>query len=229
MSGRLVGVIPAAGYAERLQPLPCSKELLSIAGRPVIEYLVERMQAVDCDELRIVTRPEKEDVIEYAEDAGATVILGHPENINESLAAGLEGLAPDDVAILGFPDSLWEPVDGFRPLVDAVEDGREVALGLFEAPGLVGSDFLSFDASGAITGFHIKPEVPPSDWMWGCAAARVRALDGLTDVEWPSLHMASLLRRGGDLVGVRLSDQYLDIGTRESLTRAPAVWPAPSF
>ena len=229
MSGRLVGVLPAAGYAQRLQPLPCSKELLSIAGRPVIEYLVERVQAVDPDELRIVTRPEKEDVIAYAEEADATVILGYPENINESIATGLAGLDPDDVVLTGFPDSLWEPLDGFRPLVDAVKEGHEVALGLFEAPGLVGSDFLSFDEDGEITGFHIKPSEPPSDWMWGCAAARVRALDGLTDVEWPSLHMAALVSRGVDLVGIRLSDQYLDIGTRESLTRAPEVWPAPSF
>jgi glucose-1-phosphate thymidylyltransferase len=224
-----VGVIPAAGYAERLQPLECSKELLSIAGRPVIDYLVERMRAGGCSELRVVTRPEKEDVIAYASEIEASVVLGYPANINESLAAGMEGLSPDGIVLLGFPDSLWEPVDGFKPLLRAVAGGREVALGLFRSPGLVGSDFLSFDDSGAIAGFHIKPADPPSDWIWGCAAARVRALDGLIEEEWPSTHMDSLRRRGDGLVGIRLSDQYLDIGTRESLARAPQVWPAPSF
>jgi len=40
----IVGVIPAAGHAIRLQPLSGSKELLEIGGRPVMDYLVERMR-----------------------------------------------------------------------------------------------------------------------------------------------------------------------------------------
>ena len=58
----IVGILPAAGYAVRLQPLECSKEMLEIGGRPVIDYLVERMRAGGCEELRVVTRPEKQDV-----------------------------------------------------------------------------------------------------------------------------------------------------------------------
>ena len=224
----IVGLVPAAGYATRLQPLECSKEVLEVAGRPVIDYLVERMRVAGSSEIRVITRPEKEDVVSYAERAGASVIPAHTATINESYAAGMAGLAPDDIVLLGFPDSLWEPVDGFRPLIEAVHEGREVALGLFETPGLEGSDFLSFDDSGRITGFHIKPEHPPSDWMWGAAAARVRALDGLEQEEWPSEHMDSLRRNGVDLAGIRLSDQYLDIGTPDSLQRAPSAWPARS-
>src|SRR5215217_9017780 len=153
----IAGVIPAAGYATRLQPLEISKEVLEVGGRPVIDYLVERMQVGGCEEIRVVTRPEKEDVVSYAREAGASLVLGHPEHINASFAAGMAGLAADDIVLLGFPDSLWEPVDGFRRLVEAVEDEREVALGLFHAPGLMGSDFLTLDDSGRITGFHIKP------------------------------------------------------------------------
>ena len=46
---RLVGVLPAAGHAERLQPLDGSKELLEIRGRPVLDYAVERLRAADPD------------------------------------------------------------------------------------------------------------------------------------------------------------------------------------
>ena len=214
----IVGVIPAAGYAERLQPLHCSKELLEVAGRPVIDYLVERMRTGGCTELTIVTRPEKQDVVDYAERIGATSVLGHPGTINESLASGLTGLVADDIVLVGFPDSVWEPVDGYCRLVETVESGAEAALGLFDVPGVVGSDYLTVDGSGDIVAFHIKPEQPPSSWMWGCAAVRTRALAGVEDVEWPSQHMASL-HRGGQLVGLPLSSAYVDIGTPEALLR----------
>jgi glucose-1-phosphate thymidylyltransferase len=214
-----VGVLPAAGYALRLQPLDRSKEMLEVGRRPVIDYLVERMRAGGCDELRIVTRPEKEDVVSYAERVGASLVLDHPETINDSFAAGLRDLDPDTVVLLGFPDSLWEPVDGYRRLIEALEGGWEVALGLFEAPGVAGSDYLTLDGSGRITAFHIKPAHPPSSWIWGCAAARARVLDGIEQEEWPSLFMESLMRRGVALTGIPLSDSFVDIGTKESLRR----------
>ena len=51
--------MPAAGHATRLQPLEGSKELLEIGGRPVFDYLVERLRAGGAEEIRVVTRPEK--------------------------------------------------------------------------------------------------------------------------------------------------------------------------
>jgi|tagenome__1003787_1003787.scaffolds.fasta_scaffold20933589_3 glucose-1-phosphate thymidylyltransferase len=219
----MVGVLPAAGHAVRLQPLDRSKEMIEVGGRPVIDYLVERMRAAGCEDLRVVTRPEKEDIVAYADGIGASVVLAYPETINESFAAGLRDAEPETIVLLGFPDSLWQPVDGFRALVAAVESGREVALGLFESPGLTGSDFVTLDGSGRITGFHIKPATPPSTWIWGCAAARARALEGIEREEWPSAFMDSLQRGGVEVAGVPLSDAYLDIGTPQSLRRLPEL------
>jgi len=220
----IVGILPAAGYAVRLQPLEGSKEMLEIGGRPVIDYLVERMRAGGCDELRVITRPEKDDVTSYARSIGASVVLAHPHTINESFSAGLAGLDPKTIVLLGFPDSLWEPVDGYCPLVEAVKAGEQIALGLFEAPGLEGSDFLRLDDSGRIADIEIKPTRPPSDWIWGCAAAQVAALDGLEREEWPSAFLNARRREGMELFGVRLSSTYLDIGTKTSLRRARDAW-----
>ena len=102
----IVGIVPAAGYATRLQPLEGSKELLPVAGKPVMDHVLDRMEAGGCDELRVVTRPEKEDVIEHAEARGARVVLAYPETTSESFAAGAEGLAGDDIVLLGWPDSI---------------------------------------------------------------------------------------------------------------------------
>jgi glucose-1-phosphate thymidylyltransferase len=221
----VVGILPAAGYATRLQPLLCSKEVLPVHGRPVMDYVIHRMRLAGCTELRVVTRPEKEDVIGHAEELGATIVLAYPTTTSQSLAAGMAGLPPDDIALIGWPDTLWEPEDGYVSLVEAVEEGHEIALGLFEASDLERSDVLSFDESGRITGIHIKPANPPSTWIWGCAAARMRALDGLEREEWPGSFFNTLCQKGIELYAVRLSDVWLDIGTREALERAVAAPP----
>jgi NDP-sugar pyrophosphorylase family protein len=132
------------------------------------------------------------------------------------------GLAQDDIVLIGWPDTLWEPEDGYVPLIGAVENGREIALGLFETPDVRRSDVLSFDESGRITGIHIKPAEPPSNWIWGCAAARRRALAGLEREEWPGSFFNTLCQNGIDLYAVHLSDVWLDIGTKEALERAMA-------
>jgi glucose-1-phosphate thymidylyltransferase len=220
--GTIVGVIPAAGYATRLQPLSCSKEVLPIGGRAVMDYVIDRMRLAGSTEVRVVTRPEKADVITHAEAIGATVVLASPATPGESFVAGMAGLAPEDIVLIGWPDTLWEPEDGYVPLVQAVEGGREIALGLFETPDLERSDVIGFDGSGRITGIHIKPADPPSNWIWGCAAARVRALGGLEREEWPGSFFDSLCQNGVELHAVQLSDVWLDIGTKEALEQATA-------
>jgi NDP-sugar pyrophosphorylase family protein len=221
----VVGVLPAAGHATRLQPLPGSKEVLPVGGRPIMDYVVARMRRGGCDELRVVTRPEKEDVIAHARELGAVVVLAYPETTSESFAAGIEGLAPDDVVLIGWPDTLWEPEDGYVPLVAAVEGGHEIALGLFETPDLERSDVVAFDESGRIARIHIKPADPPSTWIWGCAAARARALAGLEGEEWPGSFFDAQCRSGVELYAVRLSSVWLDVGTKEALAQAVASPP----
>jgi hypothetical protein len=162
--------------------------------------------------------------VERARELGATLVLAHPPNLTASLAAGLAGLAPDDIALVGFPDSVWEPPDGFRSLVEAVLAGHELALGLFRTPGLDGVDYVVLDANGDIAGIEVKPAAPPSEWMWGVAAARAGALEGIERHEWPSGHFLALRDRGVGLHGVRLSSAYLDVGTRASLEKLPAFF-----
>jgi hypothetical protein len=85
-----------------------------------------------------------------------------------------------------------------------------------------GSDYLVLDDAGRITDIDIKPMHPRSTLIWGCAAARVRALEGLERVEWPSDFMNARRAAGHELFGVLLSDSYVDIGTKESLRQALA-------
>jgi dTDP-glucose pyrophosphorylase len=225
----IVGVIPAAGRATRLQPLEGSKEVLGVLGRPVMDYLAERMREGGCTELRVVTRPHKTDVIAQCDVIGATVVLAEPKTVSESFYAGMAGLADDDVVLIGFPDTIWEPLDGYRTLVEAVHDGWNAALGLFRpsSTDLARSDVVTFEPNGRILRIDVKPSAPTSTWIWGCAAATSATMAGLTRTEWPGSYFDLLCSEGHEILGVRLSDTWLDIGTREALRRAPGLRPAP--
>lgn len=218
----VVGVIPAAGYAKRLQPLAGSKEVVPVGGRPVMDYVIERMQLAGCTELRVVTRPDKSDVIEHARRWGATIVEGRPQSVAASLLLGFEGLTTGDVVLFGFPDTVWEPADGFRQLLARIEEGAEVALGLFRSSELERSDVVVLGESEVVLSVDVKPEAPPADTIWGCGAARVGSLRRLEDYGEPG-HLFDALARQGRVRGVLLSGPYTDIGTTRSLRQAAAM------
>jgi glucose-1-phosphate thymidylyltransferase len=225
----IVGVIPAAGYATRLQPLPGSKEVVPVRGRPVMDYLVERMRRGGCTRMRVVTRSEKDDVIAHAQELGAEVVVAYPKSVSESFRAGMQGLHDEDIVLIGFPDTLWEPETGYVPLVHAVAAGCDVALGLFRiSPAdLTRSDVVVFDREGHITGIDVKPARPRSEWIWGCAAGRAQTWSGLHRAEWPGSYIDLLCREGLQVQGFRLSEVWLDVGTRGALQRVDDLFRQP--
>jgi len=214
----LVGLIPAAGHATRLGHQPSSKEVISVGGRPVMDHLVQRMRAAQPDQLRVVTRPEKTDVVEHAHALGACVVLGHPADVAASLRLGMAGLEDDDEVLIGFPDSLWEPEDGFVQVLARLRQGAEVALGLFGGGELERSDVVVRGPDDLVSRIEIKPEHPTGDVLWGIAATRVRALNGLVEGTEPGVLFNALAERGV-VVGVHLSSHWIDIGTPETLQR----------
>jgi glucose-1-phosphate thymidylyltransferase len=216
-----VGIVPAAGFARRLQPLSSSKEVCLIGGRPIIDYLLDRMEVAGCTEIRVVTRPEKQDVADHARAHGAVVLLARPTTVSESLLAGLHDLAPESRVVFGFPDTLWQPRDGFARLLAALRPGWDVVLGIFRADAPSRSDVVTL-AGDRVTTIQIKPEQPSSDLVWGCAASRAGVLRALQGHAEPGRYFDQLARRGR-VLGVRLSDPFVDIGTPESLERARAV------
>ena len=131
-----VGVIPAAGYATRLQPLSRLQRDAPGTG-PARHGLRHRTDAA----CRLHRASHRHATGEGRRDRargglGASIVLGYPSTTSESFAQGIAGLAPEEVVLLGWPDTIWEPEDGYCPLVRAVEGGQEIALGLFQTPDL---------------------------------------------------------------------------------------------
>jgi glucose-1-phosphate thymidylyltransferase len=75
----IVGIIPAAGTATRLSPLPCSKEILPVGmeqwgdkpyKRPKvsIQYLLDSMREADIKKTYVIIRKNKWDIPAFLGD-----------------------------------------------------------------------------------------------------------------------------------------------------------------
>jgi NDP-sugar pyrophosphorylase family protein len=186
-----------------------------------MDYVVERLRAADCRELRVVTRPDKADVIEHAQELGAEVVLGEPPTLAASVVLGLRGLAAPEVVLVGFPDTLWEPIDGYVQLLEHLGEGADAVLGVFESDEPERSDVVVLDEQGSVRRVHVKEIDPPGNLVWGCFAAQVAALAGLARCPTPGHYFAGLAV-AGSVRAVTFPGRMIDIGTPEALAAAEA-------
>ena len=117
----IVGLIPAAGRATRLAPIPCSKELLPVgfqsaadgaAGRPkpVSQYLLERMRLGGATKVFFIARPGKWDIADYYGDGSRLGLhlgylhVGAPWGPPFTLAQATPFIGDANV-VFGFPTS----------------------------------------------------------------------------------------------------------------------------
>jgi glucose-1-phosphate thymidylyltransferase len=174
----VVGVIPAAGRATRIAPLPCSKELLPVGvhaepdalrGRPkvVSQYLLEKMRAAGARRVFFVIRPGKFDIAEYYGDGShlglsvAYLMMGAPWGPPFS-AAQAAPFASDATVLFGFPDILIQPEDCFARAVARLEaTGADIVLGLFRGALSDPLDPVDTDPAGRATRLVTKEEKPP--------------------------------------------------------------------
>jgi glucose-1-phosphate thymidylyltransferase len=167
-------LILAAGYATRLRPLTDSipKMLLPLAGRPMLDYLLDRLHEVaEVDEVHLVTNARfaqafedwaPEDVVVH--DDGTTSNEDRLGAIGDIAFAiergGLEGedlliVAGDNLIGYSLADfvAFWRTKDGSAIAVREIDD-RE----LLKQYGVV-----ELDANDRVIGLEEKPAEPKSD------------------------------------------------------------------
>ena len=161
-------LILAAGYATRLRPLTDTipKQLLPVGGRPIVDWILDRIEETSADEIHLVTNARfAADFERWAADKDVQVHNDGTTSNDDRLGAigdiRFVGLDDDLLVIAGdnlFDDSLadyeryWRERDGSALAVLDVGD-RELA----KKYGVV-----DVDEDDRITGFVEKPEEPPT-------------------------------------------------------------------
>ena len=243
-----VGLIPAAGSANRLGRLPCSKEILPVAypgmqgrsGRVLTpaELLIERLSESGVRRTYVIVRPGKWDIPTYLGgrlrhgSSLAYVTVAASPSVPYTLDAAYP-FVEDHVIAFGFPDILFDPPDAFTRLFARREEtGAEVVLGLFPAKRPEKADMVRVGETGQVNWIEIKP--PKTDlelaWIiavWGPSftaflhrwVAQSGGADSLSDV-----HLGHTLRAaiaaGVTTSTVAFEEPYIDIGTPEDLEEA---------
>jgi glucose-1-phosphate thymidylyltransferase len=231
-------LVLAAGYATRLSPLTDDfpKMLLPLAGRPMLDYLLDELREVDgLDEFHLVTNARfapafvewaPEDVIVH--DDGTTSNddrLGAIGDIRFTVErADLEGdellvVAGDNLIGYSVPDyvNFWRGKGGS-------------AIALYECPDrelIKQYGVVELDADDKVVDFEEKPTEPKSDLAATAAYLYRPEHLGLLDdylaegnsPDAPGNYVQWLYRRV-PVYGYRFSGDWLDIGDHEQLLEA---------
>jgi len=235
------GIIPAAGAGSRIQPLAFSKELLPLQDgtterpRAVSDYLVERLRVGGADKICFVISPRKSDILEYygsrVEGAHTCfVVQPRPAGLCDAIFQAAPLIAEDELVLVGLPDTVWFPVNGFRAL-----DGDRLSFLLFPVEEPRHFDAVVTDGAGAVLEVQVKRADAATDWIWGAFQMpgvvyhelhRLWLELGRRD-EFVGTLVNEYLRRGGKASGVKAGSSYLDVGTlngyREALKALEVV------
>lgn len=125
----MLGIIPAAGSATRMQPLGGSKELLPLGRHPaagdragtlrvVSEYLLERMFLAGAGHVCFVVAGDKPDLLRfYARSSWAEQIFfalqPEPAGLCDAVFRAAPLVQPEELVLIGLPDTVWYPCTAF--------------------------------------------------------------------------------------------------------------------
>jgi dTDP-glucose pyrophosphorylase len=221
------GIIPAAGNGTRIQPLAFSKELLPVGDRDgrrpkaVSEYLVERLTAGGADKLCFVISPGKSDILQYyggriGQVDVAYVVQARTAGLCDAIFCARPLVHADESVVVGLPDTVWFPEDALCSLpVD------RLAFLLFPVERPEVFDAVVTAEDGRVLQVQVKSTECSTNWVWGAFRMPGRVFHELYAL-WHARgeHDAFVgtlvnawLARGGQAVGVRAGNRYVDVGT----------------
>ena len=236
-----VAVIPAAGAGTRLPDRELSKELLPYGSpetgrKPVISHLVECLGQAHINDMIVVLRNDKTDIVDYfrGPESGdhnfqITTTPG-TSGVPETVALGLRDAGARNVAF-GFPDILFEPRDAFVSLRQQLDNSAaDVVLGLFPTDTPEKMDMVATDGQGHVTEIQIKPESTQLEVTWILAAWTPR-FSAFLSANCDGNHLGNAFQlamaAGFTIDSVTFSNgRSLDIGTPDDLVRADTWEPS---
>ena len=236
----MIGIIPAAGAGQRIQPLGCSKELLPVGARvldgcerpkAVSEYLVERMIAAGAEQICMVISAEKADIVKYYAERNYTaeifyVVQRKPQGLCDALFRAEPFARRHEQVLIGLPDTIWFPENAYLPALDLEQ--TDVNLVLFPVNDPTAFDAVSCDDLGFVREVQVKKKDAASHWVWGAVTARGESFHRLK-LLWESRHrgdeylgdlLNAFIAAGNVVKGRHCGEVYMDVGTMEGYRNA---------
>lgn len=243
----VVGLIPAAGVAKRISPLPSSKELFPIGFheiatdgqnlvRPkvVSNYLLENMFSAGASKVWMVLGKGKWDIMNYYGDGSAFgghisyLVMEHPWGMPYTLNQAAPWLG-DETVLLGMPDTIFKPANAFQVMLEKHRaSSADVTLGIFPTDQPQRLCPVVLDKDDNVVEMNDKPVESDVMNTWGCACWSSRFTRFMheflnanrkpaTEVVLASVFQAAM-EDGLSFNGTFFEQgQYIDIGTPDDL------------
>jgi glucose-1-phosphate thymidylyltransferase len=233
------GIVPAAGRGSRIQPLAFSKELLPVGSRQddgtdrpcaVSEYLLERLILGGADKICFVISPGKSDILEYFGDHYGSAELAYvvqpdASGLCDAVFRASTVVGQHEDVIVGLPDTVWFPKAALQSLPDA-----DLSFLLFPVEHPEYFDAVVLDGE-QVTEIQVKQPNASSRWIWGAfkmSAHGFRQLQSLWHArerrdEYFGTLVNAYLSAGGNGIGVKAGESYVDVGTIDGYRRAMAL------
>jgi glucose-1-phosphate thymidylyltransferase len=178
-----VGLIPAGGKAERVSPLPCSKEIYPVGlgdirqkgqlhPKVAAHYLLDKMRLAGAEKAYFVLSKGKWDIPAYFGNGSmVNMAIGYlMTNLPYGVPFTVDSAVPflkNKIVFFGFPDILFQPNDVYSRLVERMQASRaDIVLGLFLAQNPQKMDMVDINPDGTIRDIHIKPLQTNLEWSW---------------------------------------------------------------
>lgn len=236
----MIGILPAAGAGQRIQPLGCSKELLPVGSRSVegverpkavSEYLVERMIVAGATQICMVISAEKTDIVKYyaERDYPADIFYAvqrEPRGLCDAIFRAAPFARRHEKVLIGLPDTIWFPENAYTPALDFGD--CDVNLVLFPVTEPSRFDAVVCDELGYVEQVQVKKPEPESHWVWGAVTTTGESLYQLK-LLWESRRrrdeylgdlLNSFISEGRVVRGRRCGEVYMDVGTLEGYRAA---------
>lgn len=237
---QVIGLIPAAGQGSRLN-LPYPKELYPIIRenryKPLAQFVVENLIASGVRDIVFVINETKHQLIGYFGSGrrfGCSFSYAVQENTNNHGTSTSPGLAHaldaayhlvrGKTVLFGMADTIMQPQNIFRHLLDAAQHGESVMLGLFPVTRPEKFGMVEFDTTGRVQRIIDKPARTSLQYAWGCIAWHAeftehlhRSVNDLHVSDFAQIMNAAMAQQMQFRGVVPPNAQYTDLGTYEEI------------
>lgn len=178
------GLIPAAGEAKRISPLPFSKELYPLGftnleknntplkPKVACHYLLEKMIFAGVTNIYFVLRNGKWDIPAYLTRIRnsnmhiAYVVVDQTEGVPYTLDSAYN-FVRNSIVLFGFPDIIFSSRNAYKKLLSKqTEKSADIVLGLFPVDQPEKWDMVEFDQKEKINRILIKPLRSRLKYAW---------------------------------------------------------------
>ena len=236
----MIAVVLAGGYAKRLWPLTLNKPkaLLPVAGKPVIEHIIEKIETIKPPVKKIIIStnlPFQQQFKEWLIKSGHSNIELVPDvskseddkiGATKALSNVLCGVNEDFLVIAG--DSLF--LDELSGFIDFFEKVHAPVIALYRAKDLAEAKrgaTVTLDENGRVVACVEKSEQPKSLLIGACLyafpAETVQRLSEYVSLGLPQDQPGKFIEwlyKVEPVYGFMLKNSFLDIGTIEAYQNA---------